>query len=355
MTDINYEELLSRERVDLTDGETASAYRGKAVLVTGCGTVGSALMRRLAALSPKTLIGVDIYENNLYELQQELIMTCGDSLDLKVEVGSVRDRGRMREIFERYRPQIVFHAAAHKHVPLMEVSPREAVKNNVFGTLNVCDMAEEYGCERFILISTDKAVNPTGVMGATKRLCEKTVRCRADSNTVFSAVRFGNVLGSNGSVIPLFLKQLDRGGPLTVTDKRMVRYFMTVTEAAELLLTAGAMAKNGELFVLDMGRPVKIVNLAESLIIMRGLTPYLDVAIVETGLRPGERLCEELLVIRSRVKKTKNNKIFIENEPAIGRKEVETSLLELKNALEVGDEAVITALERAVPEYTPKK
>jgi FlaA1/EpsC-like NDP-sugar epimerase len=308
-------------------------------------------MRKLASLKPKKLIGFDIYENNIYEIQQELLAAYGGDLDIKAEIGSVRDRARLEEIFKKYRPQIVFHAAAHKHVPLMEACPREAVKNNVFGTLNVSDMAEEYGAERFILISTDKAVNPTGVMGASKRLCERLVRMRTESKTVFSAVRFGNVLGSNGSVIPLFRRQIEAGGPVTVTDKRITRYFMTVNEAAELLLSAGSMAKNGELFVLDMGEPVRIIDLAEKMIKSYGLTPYKDVNIVETGLRPGEKLYEEFLVKAENVKRTANDKIFVENEPLPLRNEVEAVLTELKNALDKDESVLIEALKRAVPEY----
>jgi FlaA1/EpsC-like NDP-sugar epimerase len=347
----SFSNLLFRESVELSDAVTDGFYKDKTVLVTGCGTIGSALMRRVAALKPKRLIGLDIYENNLYEIQQELLLTYGDALELHAEVGSVRDRERVEEIFEKYRPQIVFHAAAHKHVPLMEHTPREALKNNVFGTLNVCDMAEKYSAERFILISTDKAVNPTGVMGATKRLCEKIIQSRIDSKTTFAAVRFGNVLGSNGSVVPLFKRQIETGGPITVTDKRMTRFFMTVSEAAQLVMCAGAMAKGGELFVLDMGQPVRIIDLAESLIRSYGYEPYKDIEIIETGLRPGERLYEELLVKSGSVTKTDNGKIFIENEPTPDRSDVENALNGLKNVISEDENAIITVLKRAVPEY----
>ena len=347
----SFSNLLFRESVELSDAVTDGFYKDKTVLVTGCGTIGSALMRRVAALKPKRLIGLDIYENNLYEIQQELLLTYGDALELHAEVGSVRDRERVEEIFEKYRPQIVFHAAAHKHVPLMEHTPREALKNNVFGTLNVCDMAEKYSAERFILISTDKAVNPTGVMGATKRLCEKIIQSRIDSKTTFAAVRFGNVLGSNGSVVPLFKRQIETGGPITVTDKRMTRFFMTVSEAAQLVMCAGAMAKGGELFVLDMGQPVRIIDLAESLIRSYGYEPYKDIEIIETGLRPGERLYEELLVKSGSVTKTDNGKIFIENEPIPDRNDVENALNDLKNVISEDENAIITLLKRAVPEY----
>ena len=231
-----------------------------------------------------------VYENNAYNIQQELINRYGNDISLSVEIGSVRDRARLECLFSKYKPNILFHAAAHKHVPLMEQSGAEAIKNNVLGTVNTADMAEKYGVEKFILISTDKAVNPTNIMGASKRLCEMAVQCRTDSKTSFGAVRFGNVLGSNGSVIPLFKAQIAKGGPITITDKRIIRYFMTIPEASQLVMQAGAMAKKGELFVLDMGKPIKIYDLAVNMIKLSGLEPDKDIEIKEIGLRPGEKL-----------------------------------------------------------------
>ena len=250
-----------------------------------------------------------------YDIQQELINQYGDALNLATEIGSIRDRARLEAVFAHYRPEIVFHAAAHKHVPLMEHSSCDAIKNNIFGTYNTADMAEKYGTSKFIMISTDKAVNPTNIMGATKRMCEMIIQCRIDSKTSFAAVRFGNVLGSNGSVIPLFKKHIDNGGPITITDKRIVRYFMTIPEASQLVIQAGAMARRGELFVLDMGKPVKILDLAENMIRLSGLIPYQDIDIIEIGLRPGEKLYEELLIQTECLDKTANDLIFIERDP----------------------------------------
>ena len=295
--ELNPADFLSRDEVTL-DMEKISGYlTGKTVLVTGGGgSIGSELCRQVMRFRPGKLLIFDIYENNAYDIQQELLRKYAGSLDLRVEIGSVRDRARVENIFERYKPDIVFHAAAHKHVPLMEVSGGEAIKNNVFGTKNVADMAEKYDTAKFILISTDKAVNPTNIMGASKRLCEMIVQSRNDSRTSFAAVRFGNVLGSNGSVIPLFKRQIASGGPITITDKRIIRYFMTIPEASQLVMTAGAMAKSGELFVLDMGKPIRIYDLAVNMIKLSGLEPNLDIKIKEIGLRPGEKLYEELLM-----------------------------------------------------------
>ena len=328
------EDLLFRDMLTVCDNSTRAFYSGKVVLVTGGGgSIGSELCRQIAACGPKKLIIFDIYENNAYDIQQELIRKYKGALNLSVEIGSVRDRARLDAVFAHYRPEIVMHAAAHKHVPLMEHSNCEAIKNNVLGTYNTADMAEKYGANKFILISTDKAVNPTNVMGASKRLCEMVVQCRTDSTTAFAAVRFGNVLGSNGSVIPLFKRQIEAGGPLTVTDKRIIRYFMTIPEASGLVMQAGAMAKGGDLFVLDMGKPVKILDLAENMIRLSGLVPYSDIDIVETGLRPGEKLYEELLIKTENLTKTDNNMIFIERDTPYSRDEIEDKLDILRNAV----------------------
>lgn len=310
--DVKVEDLLGREEVQLSV-RIAEFLRGKRVMVTGGGgSIGSELCRQIASCEPKELLLVDIYENSAYAIQQELRRKYGDKLDLQVQIASVRDSKKMDALFERYRPEIVFHAAAHKHVPLMEDSPEEAVKNNVFGTFNVASSANRYGAERFVLISTDKAVNPTNVMGATKRVCEMIVQAMAQrSKTRFAAVRFGNVLGSNGSVIPLFKEQIACGGPVTVTHPDIVRYFMTISEAVSLVLEAGSMATGGEIFVLDMGKPMRILDLAENLIKLSGFIPYKDIQIVFTGLRPGEKLFEELLMDEEGLRKTENRKIYI--------------------------------------------
>jgi len=328
------EDLLFRKQISITGSKTAEYYRDKVILVTGGGgSIGSELCRQVAKCSPKKLVIFDIYENNAYEIQQELIQKYGKDFPLEVVIGSVRDRQRLEYIFDLYRPEIVFHAAAHKHVPLMEQSSTEAVKNNVLGTYNTADMAEKYGVEKFILVSTDKAVNPTNVMGASKRLCEMVVQCRTDSKTSFAAVRFGNVLGSNGSVIPLFKKQIAAGGPITLTDKRIIRYFMLIPEASQLVMQAGAMAKKGELFVLDMGKPVRIYDLAENMIRLSGLIPHVDIEIKEIGLRPGEKLYEELLMKTETLTKTDNDMIFIEKDQPLTREDMEENLALLKNSV----------------------
>ena len=273
----------------------------------------------------------------------------------------MRDRARLEALFAAYRPDVVFHAAAHKHVPLMEHSNAEAIKNNVLGTYNTADMAEKYGAKKFILISTDKAVNPTNVMGASKRMCEMVIQCRTDSETTFCAVRFGNVLGSNGSVIPLFNKQIASGGPVTITDKRIIRYFMTIPEASGLVLTAGAMAKCGELFVLDMGKPVKIYDLAENMIKLSGLRPHTDIEIIETGLRPGEKLYEELLIKTEELEKTDNDLIFIERDKPLSRECVEDKLEVLRTAVKenegvIASGAITAAMKSVVPTfYSPEE
>lgn len=351
------EDLLFRNALKIKDPEMNGFYKGKTVLVTGGGgSIGSEICRQVAKRRPRKLIILDIYENNAYDIQQELLRKFGDKLDLAVEIASVRDKERIDAIFDHYRPQVVFHAAAHKHVPLMEHSACEAIKNNVLGTYNTANAAEKYGVEKFILISTDKAVNPTNIMGASKRLCEMVALCRGDSDTSFSCVRFGNVLGSNGSVIPLFRRQIEKGGPITITDKRIIRYFMTIPEAAQLVMEAGFMAERGELFVLDMGQPIKILDLAENMIKLSGYRPYDDIDIVEVGLRPGEKLYEELLIKTETLDKTANNLIFIERDRPITRKEVENKLTVLRNALAdsknvVDPERIKQVMKEVVPTY----
>lgn len=351
---LRIEDLLGREPVELDPAPVDAYLTGKVVMVTGGGgSIGSELCRQIARHNPKQLIVVDIYENNAYDIQQELRYHYGNKLDLRVEIASIRDRERVNQLFATYRPDVVFHAAAHKHVPLMEDSPQEAVRNNVFGTLNLVQAADAYGVGKFIQISTDKAVNPTSVMGATKRLCEIILQSMKDrSKTTFAAVRFGNVLGSNGSVVPLFQRQIAAGGPVTVTDKRIIRYFMTITEATELVLQAGAMAHQNELYVLDMGRPVKILDLAENMIRLSGYVPYRDIDIIETGLRPGEKLYEELLVASRDIEKTENDQIFVERQPAVTPEELRGKLAVLEAALEKNDPSVIRgALHMVVPHF----
>ncbi|MEE0210767.1 MAG: nucleoside-diphosphate sugar epimerase/dehydratase [Negativibacillus sp.] len=351
---VKIDDLLGRERVVFNNQEVFGFLQDKVIMVTGGGgSIGSELCRQIAKRGPKRLIVVDIYENNAYDLQQELKMEYGNKLDLKVEIASVRDREKVRELVGYYRPQIIFHAAAHKHVPLMEECPEEAVKNNVFGTYNVVHAADEFGVDKFVLISTDKAVNPTNVMGATKRFCEMILQSmKGRSHTEYAAVRFGNVLGSNGSVIPLFRRQIEAGGPVTITDKRIIRYFMTIPEAAQLVLEAGAMAGSSEVFVLDMGQPVKILDLAENLIKLSGYVPYVDIDIVETGLRPGEKLYEELLMKSDGLMKTTSSKIFIERQQEISQDEMDEKLDILHKALQAGGrENIRLAMKQVVPTY----
>ena len=351
-------ELLGRSEQSVLSSASGSIYKDKTVLVTGGGgSIGSELVRILATLSPRKIIIFDIYENNAYDLSMELFHRYGASLDLSVEIGSVRDRDRLDDLFSRYKPEIVFHAAAHKHVPLMECNPEEAVKNNVLGTYNTADMAEKHGAEKFVLISTDKAVNPTSGMGATKRICEQIISCRTDGKTAFCSVRFGNVLGSAGSVVPLFMRQISAGGPITLTDKRIVRYFMSIREAAELLLETGAMAKRGELFILDMGEPVRIFDLAEEMV--KKYAPNdAEIEILEVGLRPGEKLYEELLVDPEKHYKTKSSKIFIERENPKSRAEIETIIDILREFVAKTDKMLDSSdlkalIKTIVPEYTP--
>lgn len=353
LRDFRIEDLLFRDTIQVENSQTMAFYGGKTVLVTGGGgSIGSELCRQIAALHPKKLAILDIYENNAYDVQQELIRKYGDKLNLEVIIASVRDVDRLDQIFRDLRPQIVFHAAAHKHVPLMEHSGVEALKNNVLGTYNVAEMAEKYGVEKFLLISTDKAVNPTNVMGASKRLCEMVIQCREDSKTEFTAVRFGNVLGSNGSVIPLFKRQIEAGGPVTLTDKRIIRYFMTIPEAVQLVMLTCAMAHNGELYVLDMGKPVKILSLAENMIRLSGYTPYKDIDIVEVGLRPGEKLYEELLMKTEELDKTDNDMIFIERDKKLTRAEVDHKLDLVREAINTESQsAVLDVIRKTVPTF----
>jgi FlaA1/EpsC-like NDP-sugar epimerase len=310
---VSIEDILGREEVKLSNEEISDYINDEVILVTGGGgSIGSELCRQLARFKPKKLLILDIYENNAYDLQNELKYIYKDRLDFEVIIASVRDKVRLKEIFGQYKPTVVFHAAAHKHVPLMEANPVEAIKNNVFGSLNVAQCADEFGVKRFVLISTDKAVNPTNVMGATKRFAEMIIQSLDKrSKTEFVAVRFGNVLGSNGSVIPLFKKQIAQGGPVTVTHPDITRYFMTIPEAAQLVIQAGAMASGGEIFVLDMGESVRIDDLARDIIRLSGYIPNVDIKIEYTGLRPGEKLYEELLLAEEGIINTKHEHIFV--------------------------------------------
>ena len=356
LREFSIHDLLQRSTHEVGGQTVSQFYQGKTVLVTGGGgSIGSELCRQIAQSQPKKLVIFDFYENNAYDIQQELLRQYGHSLDLHVEIGSVRDADRLDKLFRKYRPDIVFHAAAHKHVPLMENSPGDAVKNNCLGTYNTANAAEKYGVSKFILISSDKAVNPTNIMGASKRVCEMIVQCRTDSATSFSAVRFGNVLGSNGSVIPLFKRQIAEGGPVTITDKRIIRYFMTIPEASQLVLHAGAMAGNGELFVLDMGKPVKIYDLAVNMICLSGLEPGVDIEIQEIGLRPGEKLFEELLIKTENLRKTENDMIFVEQDAPLTRQEVADKLKVLTDAVEQGN-SLHQAFAAVVPTFqTPEQ
>lgn len=351
--DVDVEDLLGREPIKLDFSGISSYIENKVIMVTGGGgSIGSELCRQIARFNPKELIIFDIYENNAYDLQNELLRKY-ENLNLKTLIGSVRDRKRLNNIFKEYRPQVVFHAAAHKHVPLMEDSPGEAIKNNVLGTLNTSELASEYGVERFVLISTDKAVNPTNVMGATKRMCEMVIQSiDKESDTEFVAVRFGNVLGSNGSVVPLFKKQIAEGGPVTLTHKDITRYFMTIPEASQLVLQAGAYAKGGEIFVLDMGQPVKIYDLAENLIRLSGYIPNDEIEIKITGLRPGEKLYEELLMDEEGLSETPHKKIFIGKPGEFKLIKVKNNINELLDVVKLGNkEKLREKLQEVVPTY----
>ena len=351
LREFDAEELLFRKPLAVADERTNAYYKNKVVLITGGGgSIGSELCRQLAKMAPKQLVILDIYENGAYDVQQELKIAYGDNLNLQVEIASITNRKAMERVFETYHPQIVINAAAHKHVPLMEHNCIEAIENNIFGTKVVVELCEEYGAERFMMVSTDKAVNPTNVMGATKRMCEMIAQSASTHGKVkYSITRFGNVLGSAGSVIPLFKRQIANGGPVTITDKRIIRYFMTIPEASQLVLQSGAIANNGELFVLDMGKPVKIMDLAENMIRLSGVH---GVEIVETGLRPGEKLYEELLVKTEELDKTSNSMIFIERDKALNAEEIDARLDALKKACETGDDLEAKeALRSAVPTF----
>lgn len=331
---VQIEDLLGREPISLDINRIIDYVAGRTVLVTGGGgTIGSELCRQIAEHDPKRLVIFDIYENNAYDIQNELRRKYPE-LDLVTLIGSVRDSKRLESVFKTYRPDIVYHAAAHKHVPLMEDSPNEAIKNNVFGTLKTAQCADKYGAKKFVLISTDKAVNPTNIMGASKRMCEMIIQSyNKRSETEFVAVRFGNVLGSNGSVIPLFKKQIEAGGPVTVTDPDIIRYFMTIPEAVTLVLQAGASAKGGEIFVLDMGKPVKILTLAENLIRLSDFTPHKDIKIEFIGLRPGEKLYEEMLMAEEGLKETENKLIHIGQPIEFDENEFFAALDNLRKAM----------------------
>ena len=333
--DVQIEDLLGRDLIKLDNKNIGKLIENKVVLVTGGGgSIGSELCRQIIKFKPSKLVIVDIYENNLYDIEQELKFNYPD-MEIDAIVASVREKHRLNEIFEQYHPYLVFHAAAHKHVPLMETSPLEAIKNNVFGTYNTVKCADEYGVKRFILISTDKAVNPTNIMGATKRLCELIIQAKNKvSKTEYAAVRFGNVLGSNGSVVPLFKKQIAKGGPVTVTHKEITRFFMTIPEAVSLVLQAMSGAKGGEIFVLDMGEPVKIYDMAIKLIKLSGLEPNVDIQIKVTGLRPGEKLYEELLMAEEGLTETKHDKIHVARPSDIDMEKLEAKLAKLQYLLD---------------------
>lgn len=356
LREFDIEELLFRKPLVVSDERTNAYYTDKIVLITGGGgSIGSELCRQLAKMQPKKIIILDIYENGAYDVQQELKIAYGNSLDLQIEICSITHRKALERVFEKYHPQIIINAAAHKHVPLMEHNCVEAIYNNVFGTQNLVELCEEYGAERFMMVSTDKAVNPTNVMGATKRMCEMIVQSASTHGKVkYSATRFGNVLGSAGSVIPLFKRQIANGGPVTVTDKRIIRYFMTIPEASQLVLQSGAIANNGELFVLDMGQPVKIMDLAENMIRLSGVQ---GIEIIETGLRPGEKLYEELLVKTEELDKTDNSMIFIERDTPVSEKEINRKIQTLRTACDTGDDLIAKeALRSVVPTFkTPEE
>ena len=351
LREFDIEELLFRKQLVVSDERTNAYYKDKVVLITGGGgSIGSELCRQLAKMNPRKIIILDIYENGAYDVQQELKIAYGDCLDLQIEICSITNRKALEKVFEKYHPQIIINAAAHKHVPLMEHNCVEAIYNNVFGTQNLVELCEKFGTERFMMVSTDKAVNPTNVMGATKRMCEMIVQSASTHGKVkYSATRFGNVLGSAGSVIPLFKRQIANGGPVTVTDKRIIRYFMTIPEASQLVLQSGAIADNGELFVLDMGQPVKIIDLAENMIRLSGVQ---GIEIVETGLRPGEKLYEELLVKTEELDKTDNSMIFIERDSALSKEEIYKKIDVLRDACNTGDDMIAKeALRSVVPTF----
>lgn len=351
LREFDIEELLFRKPLAVTNEATNAYYKDKVILITGGGgSIGSELCRQLAKMEPRLIIILDIYENGAYDVQQELKIAYGNDLNLQIEICSITHKKALEKVFKKYHPQIVINAAAHKHVPLMEHNCVEAIYNNIFGTKNLIELCEKYEAQRFMMVSTDKAVNPTNVMGATKRMCEMMVQSASTYGHVkYSATRFGNVLGSAGSVIPLFKRQIAKGGPVTLTDKRIIRYFMTIPEASQLVLQSGAMANNGELFVLDMGQPVKILDLAQNMIKLSGAH---DIEIVETGLRPGEKLYEELLIKSQTLTKTDNDLIFIEKDTPLSKEEIDEKLEVLRNAIESEDDNdAREALRSVVPTF----
>ena len=352
LRDVSVADLLGREEVVLNTRSVSGYIAGETILVTGGGgSIGSELCRQLCVVAPARIIVFDMYENDAYMLRNEMLREYPD-VEIIIEIGSVCDPSRLEDVFVKYKPSVVFHAAAHKHVPLMEICPREAVHNNVFGTLNTVRAADAHHVKRFIFISTDKAVNPTSVMGATKRMGEMVMQYYArNSETVFSAVRFGNVLGSSGSVIPVFKKQIAAGGPVTVTHPDIERYFMTIPEASRLVIQAGGMAKGGEIFILDMGEPVKIVDLARSLIQLSGHTPDEDIKIVFTGLREGEKMYEELLMDEETTVPTPHRSIMVSKGVEISYEHIESKLVDLEHAIEGTDEEAVRMLECVVPTY----
>ena len=351
LREFDIEELLFRKPLAVTNEQTYAYYKDKVILITGGGgSIGSELCRQLAKMDPKQIIILDIYENGAYDVQQELKIAYGNAINLQIEICSITQKKALEKVFKQYHPQIIINAAAHKHVPLMEHNCVEAIYNNVFGTKNLIELCEKYNAQRFMMVSTDKAVNPTNVMGATKRMCEMMVQSASMYGHVkYNATRFGNVLGSAGSVIPLFKRQIAKGGPVTLTDKRIIRYFMTIPEASQLVLQSGAMANNGELFVLDMGQPVKILDLAENMIKLSGAH---DIEIIETGLRPGEKLFEELLIKSDTLTKTDNDLIFIEKDTPLTKEKINEKLQVLKKAIENEDDNdAREALRSVVPTF----
>ena len=359
LKNVEIDDILGRDPIKLDNENIGSLIKGNTILVTGGGgSIGSELCRQIAKYEPKTLVIFDIYENNAYNIQMELQRNY-PTLDLKAIIGSVRDIKKVESVFETYRPTLVFHAAAHKHVPLMEVSPLEAIKNNIFGTYNVVNASDKYNVKKFVLISTDKAVNPTNIMGATKRMCEMIIQTKNKvSKTDYAAVRFGNVLGSNGSVVPLFKEQIEKGGPVTVTHKDIIRYFMTISEAAQLVLQAATYAKGGEIFVLDMGQPVKIYDLAVSMIKLSGYEPEIDIPIKITGLRPGEKLYEELLMGEEGLTRTEHEKIFIGQPLDMDITEIERKLASLRELIQDEHhsyEEIKNKMKKVVPTFHEPK
>lgn len=359
LRDVEIEDILGREPIVLDNQNIATLIKNQVIMITGAGgSIGSELCRQIAKFEPKEMVLLDIYENNLYDIELELKEQY-KNIKIDAVIASIRDKNKMDKVFETYKPYLVFHAAAHKHVPLMEGSPLEAIKNNVFGTYHVVNCCDKYHVKRFVLVSTDKAVNPTNIMGATKRMCEMIIQAKDKvSETEFVAVRFGNVLGSNGSVVPLFKKQIAKGGPVTVTHKEITRFFMTIPEAVQLILQATTYAKGGEIFVLDMGEPVKIYDLAVSLIKLSGLEPNVDIPIEITGLRPGEKLYEEILMAEEGLKSTEHDKIFIAKPSKITMEQLEKKLDVLRETIQdenISLKNIKQNMKAAVPTYQEEK